>query len=104
MKQISDVSSKIEKFILNAPPASLELPTVSYGPFCLKILSEFISYHKLNPNLPLPQVSMDIRKCLSLIFDVMLHSMGETKRKEILLELDDYKNSIYIEEKNESNP
>jgi len=68
---------------------ALKLPSVNYGPFCLKILNEFIAHNKL-PDLPLPNPGDKTTDALSKIFDVILSSMGEEKRDEIMKNLDEY--------------
>lgn len=74
----------------------LILPSTNYGPFCLKILDEFKLYHKLSQELPVPTYSLPLHESLSRIFDIMLHSMGEEKRNEILIELDEYAKSLPV--------
>jgi len=71
----------------------LTLPK-KYGPMCLKILHEFITHHKLSKNLPLPESSSSTEEALSRIFDVMLHSMGEEKRNEVLDDVSNYSMSL----------
>lgn len=88
------VSQKVSK--LNNIPSirSLHLPSGNYGPFCLKILHDFIEHHKLSSDLPLPIPGLTTHEALSRIFDVMLHSMGEEKRQETLKNLDEYSMGI----------
>lgn len=68
----------------------LHLPKKSYGPFCLKIMSDFIEHHNLSKDLLMPMPGLVLEESLSRIFDVMLHSMGEDKRLQALKELDEY--------------
>ena len=72
----------------------LKLPKKEFGPFCLRILKEFIVHHKLANDLELPDKAQFVHIGMSKIFDIMLHSMGEEKRNEILMDLDKYKMSI----------
>lgn len=60
----------------------------------MKILSEFIDFHKLPKDLPMPCPGLSTHVALSRIFDVILHSMGEEKRQEILSNLDEYNMGI----------
>jgi hypothetical protein len=91
---VEDVSQKVAK--LNNIPStrSLNLPRGNYGPFCLKIIQEFVAHHKLPANLPVPVAGLSTHVALSRIFDIMLHSMGEEKREEILKNLDEYNMSV----------
>ena len=73
---------------------SLKLPKHNYGPFCLKILSEFIAHHNIQKGLPIPCPGLSLEDSLSRIFDIMLHSMGEQKRLEILEDLEKYNMSL----------
>ncbi len=73
---------------------SLQLPSIKYGPFCMKILQEFITHHNLSKDLPLPTSGLSTHVALSRIFDVILYSMGEEKREEIMKELDQYNMEI----------
>lgn len=72
----------------------LTLPKANYGPFCNKILDDFISYHELDKKLLRPEPKQPIEESLSRIFDIMIHSMGKRKRKQILDDLDKYKMDI----------
>ena len=87
---MKNVSEKISN--LNPLPnqRSLKLPSGNYGPYCLKILHDFIEHHKLQEDLPLPSPGISTHDALSRIFDIMLHSMGEEKRAECLKNLDEY--------------
>lgn len=71
----------------------LTLPK-KYGPMCLKILREFIAYHNLSKDLPLPESGLSTEEALSRIFDVMLYSMGEEKRNEFLQDVNEYSKSL----------
>lgn len=72
----------------------LVLPKKNYGPACMRILREFIKHHKLNKNLPVPSMHMTIEESLSRIFDIMLHTMGNAKRTEIIKAIDEYVESL----------
>lgn len=71
---------------------ALTLPKSKYGPLCNKILQDFIEFHKLPKDLPVPCPGLTTHESLARIFDIMLHSMGKEKRDEILKEC-----GIYIE-------
>ena len=72
---------------------SMILPETSYGPFCNRIMQEFIEYHHL-PDLPLPGPCLPPHIILSRIYDAMLLSMGQEKRNELLIELEEYKKGL----------
>lgn len=72
----------------------LKLPRISYGPICLKILNEFIEHHKFVPYVQLPQPKEKAHEFLAKLFDLMLHSMGEEKRKQAIKEADAYYNDL----------
>ncbi len=72
----------------------LKLPRISYGPICLKILKEFMTYHELPKDLPLPEINESTQVALAKIFNVMIHSMGEEKRKEITRDAEAYLNDL----------
>lgn len=86
---IKSVTDKIEQLNQVSSMRSLVLPK-KYGPFCMKILHDFIDHHKLCKDLPKPEPGLLIHLSMSRIFDVMLHSMGEEKRNNILKEVEDY--------------
>ena len=69
----------------------LLLPSINYGPICLKILKEFVEHHDLPKDLPVPEMYIPMHKSLSRIFDIIIHSMGDEKRQKILDDLDKYK-------------
>lgn len=73
---------------------SVQLPSNNYGPFCLKILSEFIIHHGLSKDLPLPVPGLRTDQALSRIFDIITHSLGSEKREALLKELDEYNAGI----------
>jgi len=72
----------------------LKLPQMDYGPFCLRILKEFVDYYDLPKNLEFPQSGISTHEALSRIFDIILHSLPKEKQKEILEALDKYKMEI----------
>ena len=90
--QIANISDKISNLDCVSGLKSLCLPKKNYGPFCLKILDDFIDHHKLSKNLPLPFPGLSVEESLSRIFDVILHSMGNDYREKMLKELDEYMN------------
>jgi len=93
IENIDSVSNKIDGLIKKSSKRQLNLPRHEYGPYCNKILSEAINHFKLN-NLPLPSAGDMTHVALSKIFDIILHTMGEEKREEILKDLDEYIMSI----------
>ncbi len=91
------VSGKVDHLILDClkepiPKTNrkLVLPKSHYGPFCNRILKEFIDKHKLDDTLPLPGEGDTNSGALSKIFDLIIHSLGEEKRQQILKECDEY--------------
>jgi hypothetical protein len=79
---------------MNDSKRCLKLPENHYGPFCLKILSEFKKYHKIDESLPVPNNGKVLHHALSQIFDIMIHSMGPENRERILDDLDQYLMSL----------
>ena len=73
--------------------SGLKLPSHDYGPFCMRILKEFMAHNKM-PDLPVPNVGDKTPDALSKIFEIILHSMGNEKRDQILSSLDEYKMSV----------
>ena len=55
----------------------LKLPRIAYGTICLKILQEFIEYHKLPSDLPLPESKEATHEALEKIFNILVASMGD---------------------------
>lgn len=88
------ISKKVEKLNSIHSGSTLNLPSKNYGPFCLKILHDFIEHHSLPQDLSLPVAGVPTHIILSRIFDIMLHSMGPDKREQALKELKDYNLSI----------
>lgn len=98
---IANTSDKIQKIFSSPPKISdinleLRLPEKEYQPFFLKIVQDFIKHHNLPSDLPMPEGNIQIHLALSMILDVMVRSMGDEKRKEILKELEDYKLSVPV--------
>lgn len=75
-------------------PTALVLPEKHYGPICGKILKEFISYHNLPNDLPVPEMGLFLHVSLARIFNIMIMSMGEEKRNEVLKEAEEYLHSL----------
>lgn len=73
---------------------SLTLPKSKYGPICNKILKDFIEFHNLPKDLPMPCPGLLPHEALARIFDIILHSMSKEKKDEILKECDSYIKSI----------
>src|SRR5665213_1835713 len=97
--KIKNESDKISSMNAVQKSRLLHLPKKAYGPFCLKILCDFIEHHNLAKDLLMPEPNLVIEESLSRIFDVMLHSMGEEKRLDSLKELDKYIASLTPEPK-----
>lgn len=72
---------------MNLTKSVLKLPQKGYGPICLKILNDFIEHNKLDPKLERPVTGLQTHEALSRIFDIILHSMGDEIRQNVLLEL-----------------
>jgi hypothetical protein len=72
----------------------LVLPRIGYGPICMKLLKEFINHHQLPEDLIVPNKSDSSQVCLAKIFDVMLRSMGEEKRKACIKDSITYLNDL----------
>lgn len=89
---MEDLSQKVQKAIENISKSSpeLELPKHRYEPFFLKIMSDFCQFHNL-PKIKAPQGSVLPHKLFSYILDLMVSSMGEEKREEVMKELKEYK-------------
>ena len=92
--EVKEMSNKVTK--LNVVPLSqpLILPQDKYGPFCMKILRDFIEYHNIPKDIPLPIPGLLIHMSLSRIFDAIAYSMGKDKRDQILIELEEYKKNL----------
>lgn len=87
---VEEVSQKIEK-LNNLPSMKLfTLPERGYGPFCLKILFDFVEFHNLPKGMLMPVPGLTNVQALSRIFDIILHSMGEEKRLQAISELEEY--------------
>jgi hypothetical protein len=71
----------------------LSLPEKGYGPASNKILKAFIAYHNL-PKCPLPEGKCSVHEGLSMILDIMLHSMGKENREEHISQVEEYKESL----------
>jgi hypothetical protein len=98
LREVEAISKKILDLKLIDQP--FVLPDKRWGTFCIKILQDFIEHHNLSKNIPLPSSHMLIHLALSRIFDVMLYSMGEEKRRNIIKELEEYKLSIKYSSEN----
>lgn len=76
----------------NVNEQKLNLPKNSYGPICNKILIEFMQHHNISGELP---TSDDITNVvLAKIFDIMLKSMGEEKRRQCIDDAKKYLTSV----------
>lgn len=60
------------------------------------MLNDFIIHNNLPKDLPFPKGNMTLDCALSLILDIIVRSMGDKKRDEILMDLEDYKKSLDV--------
>jgi hypothetical protein len=67
----------------NKTKMSLKLPRMAYGTICLKILKEFMEYHKIG-DMPCPEGKEPVHEAMEKIFNIMLGSIEETKREAII--------------------
>lgn len=72
----------------------LRLPQYSYGPITLKILQEFIEHHKLSSDLKRPDNADTIESAISKILNIMISSMGNEKKDQIIQEVLEYNSSL----------
>lgn len=79
---------------LSKEKKTLILPKKRYEAFFLKVMHDFIEYHKIPQDLPLPTTGLIMNISMSYILDIMVHSMGDQKREEVLKELEEYKSSL----------
>jgi hypothetical protein len=79
---------------MEEPRIALKLPSSNYGAFCCKILIDFMKHHNIQTHLPVPNHTDKNIDALSKIIDIMVETMGEEKRKEILADLNKYKISL----------
>lgn len=59
-------------------------------------MNDFIIHNDLPKDLPLPKGNMSLDCALSLILDIIVRSMGDQKRDEIIKELEEYKESLLV--------
>lgn len=71
-----------------------KLPRMCYGPMCLKVLHEFVEYHKIDKDIPLPDGKEYPHISFEKIFNVMIHSMSEEKREAIIKDAIAYYNDL----------
>ena len=89
------VSQKVQKLEnISSIKSELKLPSKDYGPFCMKVLTDFIEHHNLPKDLPLPCPGLTTTEALSRIFNVILYSMGDEKRLDALEKLKEYNMGI----------
>lgn len=93
---LENESQKVQKVIncVNSTQKEMSLPKTRYEPFFLKAMSDFIAFHKLPKDIPVPQGHIMPHKLLSYILDLMAHSMGDEKREQLVNELNDYKQGL----------
>ncbi len=72
----------------------LTLPKSCYGSLCLKIFKDFIEYHDLDRSLDLPKSEDLPHIMLSKMLNIMLETMDESKREEILKDAQEYSMSL----------
>lgn len=79
-----------KNFIEITDPVKFQLPQ-DFPPMCLKILDEFIKYHKLPNELPRPSGEQKKNKeIMERIFYPMILSLSNEKRDELLKEAHEY--------------
>lgn len=88
------VSQKVQKLVVPNSIRSINLPKHKYEPFFMKIIKDFIEFHKLPDTIPPPQGNMLPHKLLSYIADLMAFSMGPKKRDDLIIELEEYKEGL----------
>ena len=71
----------------NLTKSVLNLPEKGYGPICLRILNEFIEVNNLDKSLELPVTGLKTHVALGRVFNIILHSMGDERRQNVLREL-----------------
>lgn len=74
-------------------PHRLKFPRMCYGTICNKILKEFNDYHKIE-NLPLPDSKDGPHAALEKIFNCLISTLPEDKRKEIVKDAWAYLNDL----------
>jgi len=97
LEPVQVLSNKVKELkVFQENKDQLILPEKRYQPFFVKVMIDFIEHHGIvmDKSNCLPDGSMKIHLALSRILDVMVHSMGENKRSEIMKELDEYKKEI----------
>jgi hypothetical protein len=67
----------------------LNLPKLCYGTLCNKILIDFMDYHKID-KMPVPTEGDFTIVALEKIFRIILASIDETRRNEILKDAERY--------------
>lgn len=72
----------------------LILPKTCYGSLCLKILTDFIEYHDLDKSLELPKHDDLSHIMLEKIFNIMIQTMDEETREDILKQAQEYNMSL----------
>lgn len=66
--------------------SKLVLPKIAYGPMCMRILKEFVAHHEIAGEIDYPDNKDKMEDALSKIFDIILLSMGEKKREDLIVE------------------
>lgn len=93
---VDETSDKVQSAvgIPNSEKSEFKLPRLGYQPFFVKAMQDFISHHNLPKHLTIPAGNMHISDVFSYILDIMAHSMGDEKRKNLIKELEEYNPSL----------
>lgn len=71
-------------------PETFRLPKIAYGPICLRILREFVSYHNIKDDFDYPAQGDQTHQALEKIFHIIYLSMNEDVRHTLLNEINAY--------------
>ena len=85
------MSEKISNLNTLPKARSLQLPSGNYGPYCLKILQDFIQHHQLQQISLVQWLGFLLMKPYRGYLILCFTQWGREKREECLKRLDDYK-------------
>src|SRR5579863_6558060 len=87
---------KVENTLDSKIVTRLKLPKGCYGPISCKILSKFRDFHGISSDeFPLPVSADKTEVALSKILDMMLYTLGEKNRNELIRDCDDYSMALH---------
>lgn len=90
MNKIECISEKVQKTTgTSSYQCEMILPIKNYQPFVMKVINDFIIYNNL-PDLEIPKHNITLHYVFCCIVDIMAHSMGTLKKKELIEELKEY--------------